>query len=251
MIRWIAVLVVLASPSISFAKCAYPGAFVVPEADELPPDPTLHLFFHGSARVTPEVAIHDQAGRQVPFEVVALEGAMELQALRITVRTGDASSITVALDASWPPEGRNKSYRIVDAESLAPRERLRLDEVADSSYEWSCSYEEARILKIASLAPVHRVEWSRSEADFREGRRAALLFPLNLRKQAFRWSGDERVRETAAIPLGYVNCFGPTLDWDDGPIWVGVVGVYPDGSETPMSLPVRVEPPRKWRALQR
>lgn len=36
---------------------------------------------------------------------------------------------------------------------------------------------------------------------------------------------------------------GETLSWKNGAIWASITAIYPDGSETPASDPVHLEPP--------
>lgn len=242
----------LSLPSVAAAKCAAPGAFLVPANGDLPANPTLHLFFPLWTKEPPAISITDGQGNELEHRLVALPSTKAFQVVRIEVESGAATSIVVLQESRGTD--RSQTHRIDPSYAPAPRSRVRIEGAVESSHEWTCSYEEVRNLSVDTIAPLYRVEWADSEKAFRDGERKTLLLPHRVRELAFRWSDEVLLPKAALLPLGHINCTGSTLEWN-GPIWAAVVAVYPDGSETPLGEPEEIQPPasskgkaRDWKA---
>lgn len=231
--------VLLAAPGAALAKCASPGAFLVPIDGDLPANPSLHVFFPSWTKEPPVLTVTDEQGNDLEYRIVAVPSSKAFQVVRVEVETGAATSIVVSTESFR--ETKPRTYRIDRSYAPAPRARVRIEATSESSYQWTCSHEEVRSLSVDTAAPLYRVEWAESEKAFRAGERRTVLLAHRTQELAFRWN-DKPVPATALLPLGYLNCTGATLEWE-GPIWAAIVAMYPDGSETPLGEPEQIQPP--------
>ncbi len=229
----------LGAPRSSRAVCASPHPFLVPHTGALPRNPTLHLFYAASGSdAVPQVQVRDARGRELRFDASKVDGA---EVLRIQIETRGAASIEVSFRTD-DEDLQKVVYRIdpnVPGAAAAPP---RILSVTESSYHWSCSWEALQALALDVKAPLFRVEWAESEAAFASGSRRVILLPHRYVEVAF-LSPESHVPESAVLPLGDINCWERTLEWK-GPIWAAVAALYPDGSQTPLSEPLRIDPPR-------
>jgi hypothetical protein len=230
--------VALGASGSSRARCGTLHPFLVPHAGALPRNPTLHLFYPASdPDAVPRVQVRDASGRALRFDASKIDGA---QLLRIEIETRGAASIEVSFRTDEDAL-RKVVYRIDPSVRGAAAVSPRILSVSESSYSWSCSWEALQALALDVKAPLFRVEWAESEAAFAAGSRRTILLPHRFGDLAF-LSPETHVPESAVLPLGDMNCAPSTLEWK-GPIWAAVAAMYPDGSQTPLSEPLRIDPP--------
>ena len=220
------------------AKCASPMAFVSPSpAVRLPPDPTLYLFVPRWFEVSGLVAADDR-DQPLPMDVEPADGTPSYRVFRLKVHTGASSSfvITSANDDLLPHE-----YSVAPGWTAASSKGLRLLEVEHERHRWTCSYQRTANLKVEDRGPAaYRVEWSDSREEYLDGARRSAVFPPAMDRFFLGWSGQEPGVDV--IQLGHVDCLGLTLEFSDAPRYVGVVALYPDGTET-----ISPEEPRRLR----
>lgn len=245
-----AALSIALAPASALAKCAGPGAFLVPFEGDLPGDPSVHLFFPSWMKDAPDVVVKDQDGNPLEHRIVAVPSSSAFQVLRIDVESAGATSLALSFANDSGRALPERTFRIDPKYAPAPRSAARIESVTESSYEWTCSHEEAQQLSVDTRAPLYRVEWAASEREFRAGNRQQVLLPHRIKELAFRWN-DSPVPDSPLLVLGHLNCTGSTLDWKQGAIWAAVVALYPDGSETPLGEPMRVKPPSSSRGKHR
>ncbi len=231
-------LVAVSLPSAVSAKCAAPGAFLVPGSGEVPQNPALHLFVPSWMEQAPVLTA--RSGDHVLASKMTIVGSSPaFRVYRIEIETGDSSSIDVSFER-WSNEVHG-TYHVDARYAGAPRSAVQIEEITEKSYQWTCSYEETRRLGVDTRAPLYRVEFAASEEEFRSGVRRSLHLPHRTSEVAFRWE-DSEVPESPLLVLGHVDCLGSTLEWK-GPIWAAIVAMYPDGTETPLGAPQRIDPP--------
>jgi hypothetical protein len=242
----LAALSIALAPASALAKCAAPSEFLVPSEGDLPSNPALHLFLPFWKKDAPDLTVKDQDGNPLQYEIKAVTSSPAFDVLRIDVVSAGASSISLSFERGAGRHLPERTFRIDPRYASAPRSAARIESVTESSYQWTCSREELQQLQIDTAAPLYRVEWAASESDFRAGNRKSVLLPHRLQDLAFNWN-ENPVPATALLALGQINCTGSTFDWTQGPVWVAVVAMYPDGSETPLGEPALVKPPSSSR----
>lgn len=184
----------------------------------------------------------DQDGRPLRHRLVELQSSPVFKVVRVDVETGLARTITVTYTyrgyagAMFP---REDSYTIDANYSPSRHAAVRVESFSESMYYWTCSAEALQMLSVDTVAPVFRVEWADSEDQFLRGPRQTVLLAHRTKDLAFSYG---EVSVTPQLDLGYIDCAGATIDWKS-PIWVAVVAIFPDGSETPVGKPILIPPP--------
>jgi hypothetical protein len=224
------------------AKCAAPHPVLAPDGGALPPNPIVYLFSPMPERLKPRVIARDAAQRPLPLKMTLASqtAAFAVYKLELAVASG---SVDVELGyPEWTPATTHTAYTVEPAAARA-HEAPHVEGPHAHSYTWTCSYQKSQDLELTSQAPVYRVEWAESEQDVRRGLTRKSLMPSRLER--FFWDPRQPpLAREGRIELGYVSCLGGTFDWGATPIWVSVVALFPDGSETPAAPPRRIEPPR-------
>ena len=234
--RWLLPLFLLAAPA-AHAKCASPGAFVVPDGGPLPMNPRLHVFVPAWRDGLPKLDITNEDGVTLDHTIVAVTSSKAFDVFQVDVRSVNVETIHVEIEGAR----RKNSYAIDRGWKAPSASPVRVTTVGESSFEWTCSNEEARLLTPDTQAPLYRVTWAQSEEAFRAGKHESVLLPNLTKALAWNWEGKP-VKGAAELPLGKLNCSGNTLEWQ-GPIWAAVVAIHPDGTETPLGDPIEIAPP--------
>lgn len=255
-------LLSLLVPQLAAAKCMAPSAFVV-APDTAPPDPTVWVFVPGGWREVSLTVTVDGAPTAAaatltsygdgqhgfPATVHAAEaGPIALTTPDLSDANGrivphfavwavaidaDAGQVTVALNDGYDREGASFA---IDPAWKAPRAAaVTLTDLGVEQMSWTCSHQHTRNLRPSVDAPVYRLEWAVTEQAWRDGERHTLLLPRAM-DPYFGRDAD------TMLELGHVNCNGYTMT-RGGAIWAAAVGLYADGSETPLPDPVRVVVP--------
>lgn len=262
-------LVLLVATGLAEAKCAMPTAFLAGLDGSLPPDPAVWVFAPGWGQDSQVTVLVDGAAGRAKAELVSFgdggqgwpgtlvqpdaSGVLALDlpvvhdgerpvvpsfvAWRVDIDADAGSKVEVTLD------GVKKTAMVEKLATLAmaPREEVALEDLGVSQRSWTCSFEMTRRMRPSVEAPVYRVEWAATEQAWKDGETHVTWMPRN----PGRWF--ERFSDTSALPrelaFGHLNCAGWTLQ-RGGSVWVGVRGVFPDGSETPAPMPVRIDVPK-------
>jgi hypothetical protein len=235
---------------VARAECAVVD-FVLAEdpSEQLPPDPVIHLFVYSGQA-------HDE---RTPLRVLSNEGhplAVELKRVDVAagggrtpvavyqarLRTGSARAFVVYLRGERPVEFKiDPRWRGVAG---AP---VQITQIGVSTGA-VCPQELTRDLGLSVKAAAYIVEWAKSEDDYRSGKRQRRWLPFQLPlAESFGVIDEEAapVQPAGRLQLGEPACLGRNFVWPSGrPVYVGVVAILPDGSQTPLpQQPTRVAAP--------
>jgi len=239
MVRTLQAVVVAAlaasAPAAAHASCLA-RSFFAPQR-VLGSNPTIYLFDPmkaGTIRLeakTAEAALATDAVEVSRYEAYRV--------LRISVRTSSDFVLTAFRDISrteaerlmgpqrapsikWPITETVASARF---EVRTPTERTAVASVTIAGLEfeeseWTCSFQRTRNLAPSVEAPAYRLEWALSAADYRRGQRKHLVLP------------GARAGTETSVKLGHLDCVGWTFPWEGPDVFVGLVALHADGSET-------------------
>jgi hypothetical protein len=226
----LALLLPLLAPSPARAVCANPSAAVLPESGSvLPPSPTLYVFMPGDQN--PRVRVESSTGAAVPFELDWLSRTSAYGVWTLTVRQQVAGGIVLTVhdgqpgaswlryqvDPGWKPAS---TAGTVDITSWA--------RTVESPGSGST---DALFLRPSVGAPAYRLEWARSEWEYRAGGRTITILPHD--PEAL-WRGGATAPDVRPeLGVGHLGCLGETFPREDGILYVGVSALHEDGSVTP------------------
>ena len=190
-------------------------------------------------------AVIDKAGASLPFKARLVSTVAAFRVYRVAVKAGSGFTLKVAATDLELQKvvTSNKTpivvplltadYQIDKGWKRPVAGPTEIEKVEESSYVWTCSYEQLRRLILPKLAPAFRVEWATTRDDYLGGKRRAVVVP-----------GDATDAGRSNVALGYVDCEGATFEWGTSPIYAGVAALYEDGSEDPVGRqPVLIQPP--------
>ncbi len=240
--RAVAAALLLALPSAAAAECMMAGSFFSPEAGAIvPPDPVLFYFASPWAAEGTTFTAKDAEGKPLPVAATQVTKADAHVAFRVAVKASAGAVVVEARRGTGTPvEAR---YRVGAPGGCAAEKPVEIRSAKVESYAWTCSHQSTKNLVVSVEAPAYRVEWSRSEADFRAGKREKVVVPHRM-ERFFHWGEKPWAPPgPGQVELGHVNCMGHTLRWDAPAYWVGVAALHEDGTEDPPAGPVRVEAP--------
>ena len=221
---------ILATAQTADAKCAGPGVVFAPASGAHVSGVTWVFVpsYH-----EPTISVESRHGLDVAIDKVSDNDSF--RAYRVSVvysntdlETVDAPAYTVSVDTGY---GRHQraGYRLFPgSRAAAPSDRVLLENPAYERDAWTCSHTDAVTARPTIDAWAYRIEWARTEASYRAGKREVVVVPRSM--GAF-W-GDPGAR--AVIELGHLNCFGETVpsealthtvylgvvplgDWEPGP----------------------------------
>ncbi len=220
-------LQIVSGPAL--AKCASPGPTAFPSAGALPTRPTLHLFIPSHREEAPQFTLD---GKPLDVKVVPVSKTPAYDVFEV-----DIPATTGALQLKW--RYGEQEWTIRDGSSSKVPASINITDTEARSSAWTCSWASEWLLTPSASAPVYRVEVAETRLAWSAGDRRSVYVPGDLRQM---W-GDSAMN--AVVQLGHANCFGHTLEWpdEDASLWVGLVGVYPDGSETEVGDPIQLEAP--------
>ncbi len=239
----LAVALLLALPSAAAAECGAGGAFFAPETGTIvPQDPVLFYFAYPLGAEAPTFAAKDADGKPLPVTATQVTKAEALVAYRVAVQ---ASSGAILVEARHGPSGipSEARYRVGAAGGCAEETPVEIAAVETGFLDSACTYESTRILVVAGGAPAYRVEWARTEAEFRAGMRDTVVLPDDMLRFSHGGELPSFPRGPARLRLGHLMCRGRTMLWDAPAYWVGVTALHTDGREDPPARPVRVDAP--------
>ena len=221
-------LTIATSPAL--AKCARPGPAAYPTVEVLASEPVLHLFVPKHQEPDP---IFTLDGVALDVELVPVSETPAYSVFRAEIPADEG-----ALTLNWGY--RNQQWTLdPDADVDSAPASIGIEKAEMESSGWVCSYTSLWNLTPTVLAPVYRVEVAADRESWSAGKRRSFLVPGDLRQM---W-GVSAVN--TMVQVGHANCFGHTFEWadDDASVWVALVGVYPDGTETELGTPIRLPAP--------
>ncbi|MFN7131758.1 MAG: hypothetical protein ACK4N5_06730 [Myxococcales bacterium] len=234
-------VIMLGAPEAA-AKCASRSSWLAPgSGTALPKKPSLYLFvpkggeYPLPASQLPLTLSDAKTRKLVVHRVTALDGQPSFDAYRIDILDSGAFTLHVRLSfGEW--DELQATYEVGRAEAKRDPGAVRILSTSESAYRWTCSWHATRNLHVSTSAPAFRVEFASSAEAYASGPRGKVTVDAS--------RGNE-------LQLGHVNCGGFTFPWGDEPLYLGVVALFSDGSESPLPRePTRVEPapPRPERS---
>lgn len=112
-----------------------------------------------------------------------------------------------------------------------------------SVFSWTCSHQRGFELRVQPMAPAYRVVWAASRAALDDTskqatkRKTTVLPPSMVR---FFDYGKPTVVKRPSLFLGFRSCFGRTIAWGKGPIYVRVQPLFSNNQEGAPSLAQRL-----------
>jgi hypothetical protein len=149
----------------------------------------------------------------------------------VRVRSSDGVTHRYPVDRQWRVP---RAGAVVLGESI----RIRGDE--------ECTPTDAMLFSPSEDAPAYRIEWAATRDDFRHRRINRAVVP----RSYVSYVSSARAKPAARLAIGRVPCggvIGTHLPRTTAPIYVSVVALYADGSESPASLePTPLPDPSDW-----
>lgn len=223
---------ILAAAHTADAKCAMPATVFAP-ADGADTAGVTYVFvpaYRGST-----LSVESRHGLDTSIDVVSETDSFRAYRVSVTYNHTDlednsaAAAYTVVVRSEYGPD-RSASYRLfADSRSDAPSELLLLEDPSYAKSAWTCSHTDSVLARPTVDAWAYRIEWARTEADYRAGEREVVVVPRSMR--AF-WgdAGD------AQLELGHLNCFGETVP-SAALADVAYLGIVPLGDWEPGAAP--------------
>lgn len=212
--------------------CLASRPFITPvSGTKLPPNPVLYVFTRSHDNA-PQASV-ESADPNAGVKVELVSGNDTFEAYKLSVKQEVEGALKIVVDFKSSHETGTASIApnyVIDRAWKRPGDKsVRIDSLTKEMRSWQCSHNQTYNLRPSVSAMAYRVEWATTPTDFAAGNRESGVFPYSL-EPFFQPQGGPF---EAVIKLGHANCLSNTFRWPAAIVYVGLVALHPDGSETP------------------